>query len=357
MLDRIFPVLTGLALVSCEPPGMPPPRVEAHPEWQVVGSEPVLPAGSLRKQALWNDPSVLRIADRYVMYATTSTEAPFEPPILPFRAVSKDGINWTLDPAGPLLSPRGGPYVSIETPSVVQFGGRWHMFFTGIYPSPDPAPMAIGHAVSDDGIKFTVQEWELLTASGSDWRSYLVGEPGAVVHDGRLIVYFSAVGARVGGGPPLQSIGLLTSPDGQSFTPPERAFGQGPAYPAAKGFAGYSAPAAVSHKGAVHLFYSVAHWQEGGDPEWKQVAIHHATSRTGTSNFAEDSRPVLNRESASWAGGEILAPSVMIDGQTVKLWFGGHVPNADLAPLINRNISGPEFGIGLAEAPLSVLEQ
>lgn len=355
MVLRVLLAFAGVVLASCEPMGMPPPSVPVQSEWQVVGDAPVLPAGSLRKQALWNDPSVLRFQGRYVMYMTTSVEAPFEPPILPFRAVSKDGINWTLDPERPLLSPAGGPYVSIETPSVVRFGGHWHMFFTGIYPKPDPAPMAIGHAISDDGITFRVRKWELLAASDAGWMSYLVGEPGAVVHDDRLIVYFSAVGARKGGGPPLQSIGLATSRNGISFTPPERAFGQGSAYPASDGFAGYSAPAAVSHNGAVHLFYSVVHWEQGGNPEWKQIAMHHAVSKSGDSDFVEDHRAILNRESTAWTGGEILAPAPLIDGDQIKLWFGGHVPNSDLAPLIRRNISGPEFGIGFAKAPLSVL--
>lgn len=356
MYLRAFSLVAFVLLAACERAGMPPPSVPVQSEWQVTGDSPVLPAGSLREQALWNDPSVLREGDRYVMYLTTSTEAPFEPPILPFRATSTDGVKWQLSPKTPLLTPRGGPYASVETPSVVKFKGRWHMFFTGIYPRPDPAPMAIGHAVSNDGLRWQVQTWELLRAEGSDWRSYLVGEPGAVVHDDQLIVYFSAVGAREGGGPPLQSLGFTVSGDGKTFTTAKRAFGQGSAYTAEAGFAGYSSPAAISHGGHVHVFYSVAHWEAGGDPEWKQIAIHHATSRTGTDKFVEDERAILSREAATWTGGEILAPAPLIEGNSIKLWFGGHVPNSDLGPLIRRNISGPEFGIGLATAPLSAIE-
>lgn len=356
MLSRAFGVLALVLLTGCERAGMPPPSVPVQSQWQVVGDSPVLPAGSLRDQALWNDPSVLRKGDGYVMYLTTSTEAPFEPPILPFRAISSDGVKWQLSPKGPLLTAKGGPYASVETPSVVEFNGRWHMFFTGIYPTPDPAPMAIGHAVSNDGIRWRVKTWELLTAGGTGWRSYLVGEPGAVVHNGKLILYFSAVGAREGGGPPLQSLGLSVSNDGDTFSKARRAFGQGSSYTAEEGFAGYSSPAAVSHGGHVHIFYSVAHWEAGGNPEWKQIAIHHASSRTGTDDFVEDESAVLSREAASWTGGEILAPAPLVEGKSMKLWFGGHVPNSDLGPLIRRNISGPEFGIGLATAPLSAIE-
>lgn len=237
----------------------------------------------------------------------------------------------------------------------MRFAGRWHMFFTGTYTSPDPSPMAIGHAVSDDGVTWRVRTWELLKSAGAGWRSYLVGEPGAVVHDGRLIVYFSAVGGRMEGGPPLQSLGLITSDDGATFSAPRQVLTQGATYPVEKGYAGYSSPAAVSYGGMVHLFYSVVHWQAGGDPEWKQVAIQHAASRTGTDGFVEDSRPLLARQSTPWTSGEILAPSPLIEDGRIKVWFGGHVARSELAPLINRGISGPEFGIGLASAPLSVL--
>lgn len=353
---RIGVILPALAmLAACEPAGAPPPRLVSQSDWQPADDKPILPAGSLREQALWNDPSVVRTQDGYVMYMTTSTQAPFEPPILPFRAVSADGAKWRLDPARALLSPDGGPYASIETPSVVRFNGLWHMFFTGIYPDPDPSPMAIGHAVSSDGIAWRIREWKLFGAAGDGWQSYLVGEPGAVVHGDRLIVYFSAVGAREGGGPPLQSIGLSSSTDGRNFSSVERAFGQGAAYPVEQGFAGYSSPAAVSWGGDVHLFYSVVHWQSGGDPEWKQVAIHHARSRTGTSGFEEDGAPIISTADSSWTSGEVLAPAPLIEDGQVKVWFGGHVANSELAPLIRRNISGPEFGIGLVTAPVSVL--
>lgn len=331
------------------------PQIPTRGDWSMVGNAPVLPAGSLRKQALWNDPSVLKVDGTYVMYMTTSTKKPFEPPVLPFRAISGDGLSWRLSPGTPLLTSGGGPYVSIETPSVVQFNGTWHMFFTGIYPPGSKAPMAVGHATSANGINWKVVTWELFTAGKEGWRSFLVGEPGAVVHDGRLLVYFSAVGARAGGGPPDQSLGVSVSEDGRTFSAMKRVLTQGRAYPAKKGFAGYSSPAAVSHQGKVHLFYSVAHWLPGGNPEWTQVAIHHAVSESGTSAFREDKRAVLSYGSADWVGGEVLAPAPLIEGDQVKLWFGGHVPNSNLAPLIRRGISGPEFGIGLATARLSAL--
>lgn len=332
------------------------PEITSSPQWQMVGDAPVLQAGSLRDQALWNDPSVLKLDGQYVMYLTTSTEKPFEPPILPFRTVSSDGTTWQLSPDTPLLSAEGGPYVSVETPSVVRFGGQWHMFFTGIYPGGADTPMGIGRATSADGLVWKVQAWELfLHDPGEPWRSYLVGEPGAVVHNGRLHVYMSAVGGRPGGGPPAQSLALAVSSDGVTFSRPERVLTQSDLYPAEQGFAGYSSPAALSHNGRVHLFFSVAHWLPGGNPEWTQIAIHHASSADGVTAFLQDQTALLSYTDRVWTEGEVLAPSPLVEDDEIKLWFGGHVPNSALRPLIVRGISGPEFGIGLARAPLSAL--
>ncbi|MCW6529181.1 hypothetical protein NED98_02870 [Sphingomonas sp. MMSM20] len=359
-LPRLAHQLAPLAMLAgCGAAAPEPVLPAAQPDWRVEAA-PQLPAGALRAQALWNDPSVLREGRGYVMYLTTSTVKPFEPPILPFRAVSPDGRSWSLSPAQPLLSPQGGPYVSVETPSVVRFAGRYFMAFTGIYPSGAASPMAIGLAVSGDGVTWQVAQWTLLKATGgaTDWNGYLVGEPGAVVVKDRLLIYFSAVGAREGGGPPLQSIGVVESTDGAHFSAPRQVLTQGALYPAAQGYAGYSSPAALARAdGSVDLFYSVVHVLKGGDPEWRQVAIHHARSRDGSPPFDEDRAPVVTRDSARWTGGEILAPAPLVDDGMLKLWFGGHVRQAALAPLIKRGLKGPEFGIGFAAIPLDRFEQ
>lgn len=344
-----------IALVACTPPAPPVETPRAQAGWTVSGAAPAIAAGALRAKGLWNDPSVVRDGDGYVMYLTSSVDEPFKPPVLPFRATSPDGVAWTLDPQGPLLQPVA-PYASIETPSVVRFAGRWHLFFTGVYAKPDPAPMAIGHAISDDGIHWRIDRPVLVAATGraGDWDSYLVAEPGAVVVGAKLIVYFSAVGGRASGSPPqVQTIGAVTSADGATFSAPAQVLAQGPLYPAAQGYVGYSSPAAAVAGGRVQLFYSVAHYSKGGDPEWQQVAIQHASSADGLTGFVEDAAPILTRDSTAWTTGEVLAPAPLVDGDTLKLWFAGHVRNRDLGPLIARGVAGPEFGIGLASHDLS----
>lgn len=359
-LALMLAALSGLALLlaACNEEGEPadrPDRMASQGGWTMPFENPVIKAGDLRPKGLWNDPSVLKESGRYVMYMTTSVEEPFKPPIVPFRAVSSDGVRWQLDPPTPVAMPTGTQFQSVETPSVVRFRDRYHMFFTGTYAKPNPAPMAIGHATSPDGINWTVKPGPVIAATGRphDWNGFLVAEPGAIVRGNQIFVYFNATGARTGGKPPQdQSIGLVRTEDGENFSAPVRVLTQSPLFPADKGFTGYSTPAAAEINGRVHLFYDVALFQKGGNPEWQQVALHHAVSTgDGQGDFVQDQQPIFTRNDFSWTAGEILAPAVLAEDGQVKLWFAGHVRVRDLGPLIRRGIAGGEFGIGFATRP------
>ena len=324
--------------------------------WTASAAAPVISAGDHRAQALWNDPCVVKNADgTYTMYATTSVDKPFAPPILPFRLVSRDGRNWTLASPKPLLQAQGG-FTAIETPSVVQFRGRWHMFFTGLLPSGAKAPMAIGHALSDDGINWKFDPALRFSATGNvnDWNGYLIGEPGAVVVGDSLRVYFSAVGARKSGKPPqFQSIGVVESKDGASFSAQRQVLVPSARYPGSSGYAGYASPAAAMVGGDLHLYYSVAYFESGANPEWNQVAIAEAVSAGGTKPFVETDAPILTLRSTKWATGEILGPAPLAENDKLSMWFGGHVPRDKLGPLVRAGLKGPDFGIGYASFPLA----
>lgn len=315
----------------------------------VEGKKPVISAGDYRDKSIWNDPHVIRVSDRYVMYMTSSIGEPFKPPVLPFRAVSQDGVNWRLEPKEPLLDVKGSPFVSMETPSVVRFKGKYHMFYTGIYPEGTVPPMAIGHAVSDDGISWINDKSPLLEATGNfqDWNGYLVGEPGAVVYRDKVFLYFSAVGARPSGQPPqLQSIGLVTMSDGSNYGRPHKVLEQSALYPASKGFVGYSTPAAFVLENKIHLVFDVAHFSRFSNPQWRQVAIHHAVAMKEGTGFVQDGEPLLTKNDLDWTSGEILAPAVLVDGKQIKIWFAGHVSLDQLGRLAERGWKGKEFGIG-----------
>jgi len=320
--------------------------------WSPSIDNPIIPAGDMYDRAMWNDPCVLKTDNGYVMYLTTSIKEPFKPPVLPFRAESTDGEHWKLNPSTPLLDPTGTPYVGLETPSVIQFNGQYHMYYSGIVPPGTVPFMAIGHATSPDGITWTHDpKYTVLKATGTvtDWNGFLVGEPGAVVYEGQVCLYFSAVGARPGGSPPqLQVIGLATSRDGFTFDNPHPVLQQSALYPPEKGFVGYSCPMAVERNGAIHLFHNVAWYDAASNPQWQQVALQHAMSADGESNWAQDPAPIFTRDSLDWTHGGIIGPTALFDGDTLKLWFGGHSEPKEFAKLAMRGWKGREFGIGYA---------
>jgi predicted GH43/DUF377 family glycosyl hydrolase len=359
-LSRLLAAGLMTQAVSCASgPELPLDLAPRQAHWALYAGNPILKAGDLMEKALWNDPSVLKIGDTYVMYMTSSTKEPFKPPVLPFRAVSRDGINWRLDPARPLMDASGTPFQSVETPSVIFFRGEYHMYFSGIHPPGHVPMMEIGHATSRDGVNWAKDPAPVIASSGkvSEWTGFLVGEPGAIVYKDRIHVYFTAIGARASGSPPqLQSIGLAISADGRTFDKPRIALTQSRLYPAEKGFPGYSTPSALVDGDTVHLFYDVVHFDKNANPNWRQVAIHHAISRDGGFTFVENGGPLLRRDDNAWSvKGELNGPAALIDGNQVRLWFGGHAGYDTLANMIKRGWKGPEFGIGMMTTDLANL--
>lgn len=365
-LTTLRRVAAGLALTTCCigcGAAQPAAEIEKLPLadiWTVNPDNPIVEVGDLIDKGLWNDPSVTRLDDgRLAIYMTSSTEKPFEPPVLPFRVVSSDGINWTLDPKTPLLRPGDTPYVSLETPSVVRFKGQWHMYYMGVMPQGSVPGSHIGHAVSDDGVSWRLDPKgvEVVSATGdvTDWNGFLVSEPGAVVYGDRIYLYFCAVGARPGGSPPQKvTIGLATSRDGSSFTEPRMVLEQNDAmFPPQQGYVGYATVSATAHEGRMHLFYNVTANLQGTGSDIAQVALHHAVSDDGVGGWRQDPNVIFTRETHAWTrGGGVIGPTVLFEDGKVRMWFAGHTDKNNFGALYFGGFKGPAFGIGYAEAPL-----
>ena len=316
---------------------------------------PLIGINQMRPQGLWNDPCILQLNDSsYVMYLTTSVEQPFNPPVLPFRAVSSDGLSWNLSPNTQLLNATGTPFVSIETPSVVHYKGIWHMYYTGIY--GDNSSMAIGHATSTDGIIWEHDSTKnpVISPTGKifSWRSYLVAEPGAIIINDKIYVYFSAMSSRFrreGNYPPQkQVIGLAISNDGTYFSNYQVVLEQTELYSPSNGFVGYSTPSAVLYDNIIHLFHDVAYYNETANPSWRQVILTHAFSYDGII-FYQEPYSIGNCNSCAWTSTEIRSPSVIMIGDTPRMYFAG---DGDmLSILLSLQIPhkiGTQFGIGYA---------
>lgn len=293
-----------------------------------MSNGPILQTGSLRSGATWNDPSVIFDRGRFVMYASADTN--FDQNIQIWRLVSRNGVTWTLDPQKPVLTrtDRAWDRKSVETPSVVRFNGLYYMFYTGYSGSHnDVKGYRIGYATSVDGIHWTKAPEPLLVPSAPDawtpnmdFNQYVVAEPGAVVWNKRLMLYFTAIGADMQRNGILQSIGMIETRDGVTWSKPRQVLKPDPViYSKEKNIKGFSTPAAAVISGKIHLFTNIV----TEDP-YQQVALHHAWSRDGVTGWQQDTKPFLTRESQYWTKDNIVSPSVLSLGTKTYLWFAGN---------------------------------
>ncbi|WP_028979831.1 T9SS type A sorting domain-containing protein [Sporocytophaga myxococcoides] len=310
-------------------------------------SNPVI-SFSQPNPGVWNDPCVLKVDKEYWMYLTSPNgkKGPFEGNVLPYLMKSADGLTWALTDSSALLvndeDPEAWDSKGVETPSVIHFNSLYHMYYTAVPEGGQPGQAAIGHATSIDGI-FWVKDKIILTPSGiaTDWKSYSVAEPGAVVYNNKVYLYFTGVGARQDTSYPAgQSvIGLCVSEDGFTFNTPQKVLSQSSLYPASKSYYGYSTPAAVVISNVLHLYYDVVL----ENPQWHQTALHHAYSPNGIDSFIEDPSDIFEKSDFSWTSREIRSPSVLLDGSVIKMWFAG-----------DDIFNSGKFGIGYASSNVPV---
>ena len=310
------------------------------------GETPQLDLGGPVANWTWNDPHVIKVGDEYWMYASATDNFVF--PVMLYRLVSTDGITWTLNPATPVLADVDEPAWDaggLETPAVVYFNGQYHLFYTGYqyevgsagYLANSPGDFRVGHAVSNDGATFTRAAINPIVApSGTadtdpsnDWYAFIVGEPGPVVYNGEIYLYFTTVGADMEVMDSLQVIGLVRSSDGASWQAPELALKPDQSiYPRTADWVGYSTPNAVVLDDGVHLFFDVAHQPDGGS--WLQLRLHHARSADGKTGWTHDSSTIRKAGDFDWAIDEIRSPHAFLDGDVLKLYFAGHELNGTL---------------------------
>lgn len=291
-------------------------------------STPQLTRDSLLSGSDWNDPSVLKVNDQFIMYASSDQNFNFDVAI--YRLTSPDGIQWTLSPSTPVFSANPNTsawdHRAVETPSVIFFNGLYHLFYTA-YPvtHTDSYSYKIGHATSIDGINWTRDSNYLLAPNDPTnmtpnltFNQWITAEPAAVVFQNKIYLYFTAVGANLSVGTTLQVIGLTTSSDGQNWSTPQSVLIPDQTLYPRSTWLGYSTPNAVVLNNQIHLFFDVVQ----ASP-WKQLKLHHAYSNDGVSNWHQDTLSIFNNSSFSWTSNEIRSPSVVIDGLNLHLWFAG----------------------------------
>lgn len=116
-------------------------------------------------------------------------------------ATSTDGLKWTKSNGGRPVLPHGGPGAADETkadhPAVIQFDGRFHMWYTA---GPQDSRYAICYATSEDGVRWQRRNGGrpvLGPGEAGKFDDQVVLHP-AVVRDGSglLHMWYNGVGSQ-----------------------------------------------------------------------------------------------------------------------------------------------------------------
>lgn len=289
--------------------------------WTEYSNNPVIAYKDMLSTILWNDPSVLKDGNVYKMWL--SGGEPFAKNIIVkiYYATSTDGIKWDLNKT-PVLTPTKGEWdaQSLETPSVTKVGNTYHMYYTGYKSDFKTGIYSLGHATSSDGIHWKKDPANPIIEPQQDplkWGFYTSAEPAIIYHKDKFYLYY--VGAKSNYPKEGAPFGILlsTSPDGSKFTEPKAAHLLTTSYDP-KEYRGYSTPSIYIEKGIFHLYHDVVYNPDGFD----QVAISSATSTDGI-NFKEEDINIFTINGGDWKDHSVLAPTVILDGGTIKMWFAG----------------------------------
>lgn len=304
----------------------------------------------------WNDPHVIKIGNKHVMFVSASDDFPntADPPVPDiriYRLESDDGYTWTPNPITPVFKKSSTltnwDSSGTETPAVVEFQGKHHLFYTGYDGTfSDSSRYRIGHAVSTDGGKTWTRNVNnpILIPTGvpTDFNGSVVAEPAPVVYNNQIYLYFTAIGYNSTVADTLQVIGLTKTVldsngnwDEQSFTTPVSVLiPDQTIYPRTSDWYGYTTPSAFVLNGKVHLYFSVVN----DNPSWAMIHIHHASSSDGINNWSHDSTYTYTKGDFSWANNSIHSPSPYLNGSVLMLYYAGH----DIGGATNK------FGIGVS---------
>jgi len=273
----------------------------------------------------WADPSVLKVNNEYIMYASAMHGGIATPqPISIYRFTSSDGYTWSMNPSTPVFEPVNGSFYEggIETPNVVFFKGKYHMYNT-VYLENIPALFKVSHATSADGISWTMDTTPALVPdSNLNWMSEIVAEPGAVVKNDTLYLFYTAI-SNIG----AVSIGLVRSLDGNSFIDTTQVVTiPRDVYPISEYYLGLSTPDATLVNDTIYLFTDLV--RQDTHTDWNQVGIHQFKSYGDINKWYHDTSNVHLATDFTWTDGnylsQLLGAAPLMDGNRLRLYYWGY---------------------------------
>ena len=281
----------------------------------------------------WADPTVLKVNNEYIMYASAMHGGVSTPqPISIYRFTSLDGYSWVMNPSTPVFEPVNGTFYEggIETPNVVFFNSEFHMYNT-VYFQNDPFQFKISHATSPNGINWTMDNFPVIVPDSTvDWMSEIIGEPGALVKDDTLYLFYTGI-SNTGD----VSIGLVRSLDGSSFFDTTQVVTiPRDVYPVVDGYLGLSTPDATLVGDTIYLFTDIVRTDTFND--WNQVGLQQFKSYGDINKWYYDTTNIHMSSDFSWTDGnylsQLLGVAPLMDGNRLRLWYWGY-DLAEIGPL------------------------
>ncbi len=273
----------------------------------------------------WADPTVLKVDNEYIMYASAMHGGISTPqPISIYRFASSDGYSWEMDPTTPVFEPVNGTFFEggIETPNVVFFNGEYHMYNT-VYLQNIPSLFKVSHATSPNGINWTMDNTPVLTpAPAVNWMSDIVAEPGALVKNDTLYLFYTGI-SNIGD----VSIGLVRSLDGSSFIDTTQVVTiPRDIYPVSEGYLGLGTPDATLVGDTIYLFTDLV--RTDTFTFWNQVGLHQFKSYGDINQWYHDTTDIHMSDDFTWTDGnylsQLLGATPLMDNDRLRIWYWGY---------------------------------
>lgn len=255
------------------------------------------------------------------------------------QATSPDGLAWTDLPAkGPLqgrmIETRPGKWDDThETPYLTKYKGEYLLYFSGYRNKGGffkSFPAFLGLAVSRDGVNFQrVGDEPIIKGTPGGYDSDAVFSPSIVEHEGQLVMLYTGYCFDTCKREPGVYLMAATSTNGRDWVKRDKPVMSKADLPKTKDGAA-EAEIVKGPDGNFYLFMSLL-YDQGHD-----IGLASAPTPYGPWDIAPD--PIVRRSAGEFDDIGPIAPSVLIEGNKVRLWYHG---------FSKRNT----IQIGYAEAP------
>jgi len=292
--------------------------------WTKHPENPVIPETPVGNWDHWkSDPFVLKEGDLYRMWYATNAEGS---KTQIGYAESMDGIAWVHHPEPVLLLGIDGEWddEDVETPTVVKHEDLYHLWYSGRGEPEGTNPIGrpdaayrIGHAVSNDGINWNKDLENPVVDVGPPnigWDWLAAAEPSVIVNDGLFEMWYTGATIKLRSGKFFLQIGRATSLDGTTW---EKSDTNPVLRLSLKN--GITTPSVLYNEPDYELWFTLYDEATGipGGP------IGYATSLDGISWRISPRIALSKGKFRAWDRRGIFGPTVLLDGDTYKMWYSG----------------------------------